>query len=123
MNSGDVKVTFPILAGDDDLLVGPGPDEGVSIEGWEWDEDVQVWRKAVPANEEVPPNVREAAERLSKRTGERVLPSTRSVPADEERDESCTRCGATPETGQTPGCSECEGVTGPLVPVNEETAE
>jgi hypothetical protein len=42
-----------------------------------------------------------------------------AVPANEERDESCTRCGATPETGQTPGCFECEGVTGPLVPAEK----
>lgn len=26
----------------------------------------------------------------------------------------CTRCGATPETGQSDGCPECEGVVGPL---------
>lgn len=26
----------------------------------------------------------------------------------------CSRCSATPETGQTEGCPECEGVVGPL---------
>jgi hypothetical protein len=26
----------------------------------------------------------------------------------------CSRCGATPETGQSEGCPECEGVVGPL---------
>jgi hypothetical protein len=26
----------------------------------------------------------------------------------------CTRCGATPETGTTDGCPECEGIVEPI---------
>lgn len=38
--------------------------------------------------------------------------ATERALAEQEALAPCTRCGATPETGQTPGCSECEGVTG-----------
>lgn len=33
---------------------------------------------------------------------------------DALRSDACTTCGATPETGQSDECSECQGITEPL---------